>query len=158
MILIGWMLLAAAVWYGLRGSAGTSMILVVACVGAVVLIRWKREAIRMPSNFMRKTLAGCQILALFGWELVLSNLQQLRVVLGPSRLVQPHWLSFRTELRSPALRAVFGLLISLTPGSMTVDIDEDGTVWVHVLVAEDDEEVIRRLREVLERPLRRLES
>ncbi|MFW5741397.1 MAG: hypothetical protein ACOC1F_13635 [Myxococcota bacterium] len=41
---------------------------------------------------------------------------------------------------------------------MTIDIEDDGTVWVHVLVAEDDALVIRRLRDTLECPLKRLES
>ncbi|MFW5741398.1 MAG: Na+/H+ antiporter subunit E [Myxococcota bacterium] len=63
----------------------------------------------------RKLIAAAHVTWLFAWELTLSNFQQLRVVLGPARLVQPHWLSFQTELASPALRALLGTLISLPP-------------------------------------------
>ena len=150
--------LAAIVWFGLRGSFGASAALVLGALAMALVLRSPAWALRPPKRWVRKAVAVVHVLALFCWELLLSNMQQLQVVFGPSRRVQPHWLSFRTELESPALRALLGMLISLTPGTMTVDVEEDGTVWVHVLVAEDDEAVVRRLRTVLERPLRRLES
>ncbi len=152
------LVIAFITWYGLRGSLGPSAVLVLGVLGAAVLVSRKRRVPSSPRRSLRQVGAAIQVALLFGWELLISNLQQLRIVFGPSRLVQPHWLAFSSELESPPLRALLGMMISLTPGTMTVDLDDDGTFGVHVLVAEDDEAVVRRIRDVLERPLRRLES
>ncbi len=154
------MAVAVVVWFGVRGVLGPAAV-VVAVGAAVLTIQRLGRAAWGPAPGLRllgKVLAALYVALLFTVELVLSNLQQIRVVFGPARLVQPHWLSFRTELERPSLRALLGMMISLTPGTMTVDLEEDGTVWVHVLVAEDDDAVVARLRRVLEAPLRRLEA
>ncbi|MBW2527167.1 MAG: Na+/H+ antiporter subunit E [Deltaproteobacteria bacterium] len=152
-------LLTLLAWVALRGDLGPSAWFVTAAVAVLLLLR-PRSA-RRPSRWSslpRKALAALHVTGLFAYELVVSNAQQLRVVFGPSRLCEPHWLHFRTELEHPSLRALLGVLISLTPGTLTCEIDADGTVWVYVLVAEDDAKAIARLRRVLEAPLRRLES
>ncbi|MCU0690625.1 MAG: Na+/H+ antiporter subunit E [Polyangiaceae bacterium] len=152
------LVVALVTWFGLRGALGPSAVLVVGALGVAVLAGRKRRDWLSPRRVMRQAPAAALVALLFGWELLISNLQQLRIVFGPARLVQPHWLKFSSALESPAMRALLGMMISLTPGTMTVDIDEDGTFWVHVLVAEDDDAVVRRIHDVLERPLRRLES
>ena len=149
---------ALVTWFGLRGSLGPSAVLVLGALTAAVLVARKRRVRSSPRRALRQVGAAAQVALLFGWELLVSNVQQLRIVFGPARLVQPHWLKFSSKLESPALRALLGTMISLTPGTMTVDLEDDGTFWVHVLVAEDDEAVVRRIHDVLERPMRRLES
>lgn len=159
MILVMLLAVALAAWFGLRGTLGPGTVVVLGALALLVLSRHRTAALGpLPGpRFFSKLAGALHVVLLFGWELVVSNLQQLRVVFGPARLVQPHWLQFRTEIESPLLRALLGMMISLTPGTMTVDIDDDGTVSIHVLVAEDDATVIRRLRDTLECPLRRLE-
>lgn len=147
------------IWVALRGQVGPSAG-VVMMAATVVLVARRRRTRRRGAKLgvlRRQALAALHVAGLFAYELVVSNIQQLRVVLGSSRRWEPHWLHFETTLQSPALRTLLGVLISLTPGTLTCEIEPDGMVWVHVLVAENDAAAIARLRRVLERPLRRLE-
>ncbi len=160
MKLIAILVVALVAWVGLRGSLGPSAVIVLGTIAVALLARHGRSMLgpRLDARFLTRVAAVAELTVRFGWELLASNVQQLRVVFGPSHLIAPHWLAFRTELQSPALRATLGALVCLTPGTLTADVEEDGTVWLHVLVAEDDTSVVARLRERLEAPLRRLES
>ena len=105
--------------------------------------------------------ASVKVAAIFTWELVLANFGQLRIVLAPRIEVQPRWVHFELALESPALRALLGVMISLTPGTLVCDEapHEDGFhVWIHVLDSDDPEAVINRIRRRLEAPLRALET
>jgi len=101
------------------------------------------------------------LLGTFVWELVVANVQQLRVVLSPRIDVDPCWVHFDTVLESPALRALLGVMISLTPGTLVCDEFErpDGGVclWLHILDTDDAPAAVARIRERLEAPLRSLE-
>ena len=151
------LIVALVVWYGLRGSLGPSAVLVLGALGAAVLVGRKqsRGVVQLVATSRSSRPRGAAVRAGSSSSRTCSSFGSCS---APARLVQPHWLQFSSELESPALRALLGTMISLTPGTMTVELDDDGTIWVHVLVAEDDNEVIRRIRDVLERPLRRLES
>jgi len=81
----------------------------------------------------------------FSRELVLANLQQLRLVLAPRVQLRPRWLVYRTELQDPKLQVLLGILISLTPGTVTADLKSD-RLLVHVLDSEDPEAVADRIR------------
>ncbi|HEU4344577.1 MAG TPA: Na+/H+ antiporter subunit E [Candidatus Binatia bacterium] len=80
--------------------------------------------------------AGWRLLAYFGWliyEIVQSNFQVAYIVLHPKLPIEPGLLRFRTRLRSPIGHVILANSITLTPGTITVDLSE-GTYWVHALV------------------------
>lgn len=73
---------------------------------------------------------------LFGWkllrEILHSNIQVARIVLTPRMPIHPTVACYTTRLKNPALQAVFCNAITLTPGTMTIDISE-GTLKIHCL-------------------------
>jgi len=155
--------IAGVAWMALRADISWLSFAVGAAIG---IVAWRIEGAtaRRPFSLRRAarlapTLA--HLLGLFLWELLVANLQQLRVVLAPRIRVRPHWIRFRTELESPAMRAALGLMIALTPANSTAEEDEteDGgfAIGLHVLDAEDPQPGVDRIRRRLEAPLRRLE-
>jgi multicomponent Na+:H+ antiporter subunit E len=73
-------------------------------------------------------------LGVFLWELVLANLNVLRLVLSPRIDIHPGIVEIRTRLKSPIGRLVLANSITLTPGTLVVDIREDSLFvhWINV--------------------------
>ncbi|MGB5452274.1 MAG: Na+/H+ antiporter subunit E [Sedimenticolaceae bacterium] len=75
-------------------------------------------------------LAFVLYLAWLARALVLSNLDMARRVLSPSLPIRPELVHINTSLRSELGRLALANSITLTPGTLTVDIEED-TLTVH---------------------------
>lgn len=65
-------------------------------------------------------------------EIVVSSLQVAYVVLHPRMPIQPRVLRFRTALPHPLARLTLANAITLTPGTVTLDVDGDEFV-IHAL-------------------------
>jgi len=68
----------------------------------------------------------CYVPWLF-WQIILANLQVAYVVLHPRMLdlIDPHLVRFKTHLKRPISKVTFAQSITLTPGTITVSIDDD---------------------------------
>ena len=69
------------------------------------------------------------------WQIVLSSLQIARVVLDPRLPVQPRIVSFRGGLPHTLARLTLANSITLTPGTVTLDVEGD-QFEVHALTDE----------------------
>ena len=65
-------------------------------------------------------------------EIVKANIATARFVLNPKIEVEPKIVTFRPDIRSGFLKAVLANSITLTPGTITINI-EDGVYTVHCL-------------------------
>ena len=68
------------------------------------------------------------------WEIFKANLHVINVALSSDMfgVLKPSMISFKTSLKSDISKFVLAQSITLTPGTVTVDIDKD-TVYVHAL-------------------------
>lgn len=66
-------------------------------------------------------------------EIVVSALQVSRVILSPGLPISPRVLRVQALPRGEVTRVVLGNSITLTPGTLTTDIDDDGMITVHAL-------------------------
>ncbi|MGH7827620.1 MAG: Na+/H+ antiporter subunit E [Candidatus Binatia bacterium] len=92
----------------------------------------KKQALSAAS--LLKT--GWRLFSYFVWlaySIVEANLQVAYLVLHPKLPIKPGMLRFRTRLQSKAGRVLLANSITLTPGTITVDLTE-GTYLVHALV------------------------
>jgi multicomponent Na+:H+ antiporter subunit E len=78
------------------------------------------------------------------WQIVLSSLQVAFVVLHPRMPISPRLVRFRVQLPHTLAKLTLATSITLTPGTITIDVQEDEFL-VHALtaqsassVAEDD--------------------
>lgn len=75
-----------------------------------------------------------------GWEIVKSNLDVARRILGPSSGIAPRLIRVKTSQRSDLGRTIYANSITLTPGTVSVDLQGDEIV-VHALTPEAAEGV-----------------
>lgn len=61
------------------------------------------------------------------WQIVVANLQITWIVLHPRMLemIDPQLIRFHTSLRTPIARVTFAQSITLTPGTISVSLDDD---------------------------------
>jgi multicomponent Na+:H+ antiporter subunit E len=83
-------------------------------------------------------------------ELVEANIAVMRYVYAPRIRIRPGILRARTRLRSPIGRLALANSVTLTPGSLVLDTDEDALV-VHCLDLTDADR--EKVAEAIVRPV-----
>jgi len=68
------------------------------------------------------------------YEIVLANLHVLYIALHPNmdQLIDPQIITFKTRLKDDVSKFLLANSITLTPGSIAIDIDKD-TFYIHAL-------------------------
>ena len=105
-----YVLLAGFVWMALRQSIDLATFLVGAAIGALIwrVVGTPAHRRLTPMRALRFAWLSAGLLVLFLWELLVANLEQLRVIFAPRIEVAPHWVDYRSELETRASRAVLG--------------------------------------------------
>lgn len=67
------------------------------------------------------------------WEIIKANILVFGVVLKKKLDFEPAIVRFKTNIKSKNLRVLLADSITLTPGTITVDLDDDGNYVVHCL-------------------------
>lgn len=92
------------------------------------------------------------------WDIVVANFQVAAIILfRPTRDLRPAWLAIPLELDTPEAITVFAGTISLTPGTVSVDVSACGKyLLVHALDAPDPAAEIARAKTRYEARLKRI--
>ena len=125
--------LLVGLWVGLSGKLN-DLFLTAGIISAAVVV-FVTEAIFHPSDplgFERPPsrfswLAGTILrlvvyFPLLLWEIVVANIHVAQLVLNPRMPISPSLIEFESPLRTEASNAVLANSITLTPGTVTVDM------------------------------------
>jgi len=94
----------------------------------------------------------CALGVYFIIELVLSSLKVAWDVITPRHRARPGILAVPLDVRSDAAVTVLANLVSLTPGSVSLDVSEDrSTLFVHAMFIDDVEAARAEIKEKMER-------
>ena len=63
--------------------------------------------------------------AILIWEIVKANIGVLKFVLKPGAKIEPRLVFFKTNLKSDISKAALANSITITPGTITVEVEED---------------------------------
>jgi multicomponent K+:H+ antiporter subunit E len=102
--------------------------------------------------------AGIAYVGLVVWDIIVANFEVAAIILfKPSSKLQPAWLTIPLELDTPEAITVFAGTISLTPGTVSVDVSACGRfLLVHALHAPDPAAEIARIKARYEARLKRI--
>lgn len=98
-------------------------------------------------------------LPIFVWECLKANVDVAYRVISPRLPIHPALVKVKTELKSDTALTFLANSITLTPGTMSVDIDKEaGVLYVHWIDAKttDVEEATRRIVERFESMLKQI--
>lgn len=80
--------------------------------------------------------ALCYMFLLF-FYMLLANLDVVYRVIHPLMPIRPGIVKVKTRLKSESGRTALANSITLTPGTLTVDITDDGYLYIHWLVVRE---------------------
>ena len=110
------------------------------------------------TGFWVRFLAVAALIWLFIKELVLSAVRVALLVLRPDmrRQLKPEIIEFPLAVTSDAEITLLANLITLTPGTLSVDVSEDRSVlYVHALLVPDRQALIEEIRNGFEKAVAR---
>ncbi|MBO8126087.1 MAG: Na+/H+ antiporter subunit E [Firmicutes bacterium] len=134
----------AFVWMLLQNSFNTANFLAGYVIGAIVLYVFRRG---FPGGviYLSRFKAVLELLIVFLWELLKASFTVAAMALSRKIDICPGIVSVPTELQSELAVVLLANLITLTPGTLTVDIAPDRSqLYVHVLNITGSEEEVRR--------------
>ncbi|MDQ0205496.1 Na+/H+ antiporter subunit E [Alkalicoccobacillus murimartini] len=104
--------------------------------------------------YLYKVWAVIKLLLLFIKELIQANIDVLKVVLSPKIHVNSGIIAVPTKLESPGEITLLAVLITLTPGTLSMDFSEDNQIiYVHALDISNREEMIKGFHDTFERAI-----
>jgi multicomponent Na+:H+ antiporter subunit E len=105
-----------------------------------------------------RVLWGVAYVFVLAWGVLRANLDVAYRVLHPALPIRPGIVRVRTTLRTATARTALANSITLTPGTLTVDLSDDGTMFIHWIdvASQEAEEARRRIFARFERILRRV--
>lgn len=133
----GLVIALAALWAALSGE--TAPIFVALGVASVVFALWFAARLRIigrdASPYHRIVQLFIYLIWLL-WEILKANISVIARVLSPRRAIDPEVVRLKAVGTSDLGRALFANSITLTPGTVTVDVDGDALI-VHALAREN---------------------
>ena len=150
-------LLAVVVAIGWAAATGTFTVLNLlfgALIGAVALLLI-RDRVSRP-RMLRRIGRMLSLAGLFLYQLVLSALRVALLVLRPDlrRYLKPAIVAFPLRLTRDAEITLLANLITLTPGTLSIDVSPDRKVlFVHVVDLADRDSLIRDIADGFEQKI-----
>ena len=148
-------LMLALTWAALQGELNTVNLVVGFCISAALIYVFRRMFFR-PLYF-RKVGLGLIMTLVFIKELLKSNIAVLRIVFNPWARIRSGVIAVPTELTNDVALTMLANMITLTPGTLTLDISPDRRyLYVHTLNMDDPEDVKQEIQKAFEVYLREL--
>lgn len=128
--------LFVAAWLLWSGHYTPLLLILGALSVALVVLIARRTGFFRPDVYSLHL--GPRLPAFWLWllkEIVVSNLNVARIVLRRELSIEPTWVTIDASDLPPAVQATLANAITLTPGTVSVDVDR-GRIEVHCLTRE----------------------
>ncbi|MDA7746609.1 Na+/H+ antiporter subunit E [Psychromonas sp.] len=90
-------------------------------------------------------------------DIVVSNYDVAKRVLQSNRSLKPAFIAVPLDINAPVPLTIFASSVSLTPGTVSVELSDDKKwLYVHVLHLEDEQELINLIKHRYEAPLKEI--
>jgi multicomponent K+:H+ antiporter subunit E len=134
-------LLLTVVWVLLQNELSAGMAVFGVILG--ILIPWGTSIWwpDTPKSLRLFKLCGYSFLVV--WDIIVANIQVAWIVLSvPNSKLRPAWIVVPLELKQPEAITLLAGTITLTPGTVSADLSDEGhSLLVHVLHTDDPDAV-----------------
>jgi multicomponent Na+:H+ antiporter subunit E len=144
-------LLLALSWIALTGEIGAGSFTVGFALGYMIL--WVMRPIGKPTDYFLKVRRTIGFVFFFLWELVKANLKVAYEIMTWNHYMRPGVIAIPLDARTDAEIVLLSNLITLTPGTLSIDVADDRKVlYIHSMYIGDDLDAFRReVKEGLEK-------
>ena len=97
---------------------------------------------------------GVMLILVFIYEVIVANLQVIRLVFTPRLKLKPVFLYLPLEIKNDLGITLLAFMITLTPGTLSIDVTEDRKyIIVHCLNTHEPKKVSDHIKSRFEKPL-----
>ena len=112
---------------------------------------WLVQPLIGTSSYFRRVVAWIKLVIMFHYELIVSSLAVAIDILTPSHRSNPAIIEVPLDVKTDAGILLVTNLISLTPGTLSLDVSEDrSTLLVHAMFGDDPEGLKKSLKDGME--------
>jgi multicomponent Na+:H+ antiporter subunit E len=145
-----WNLLLALLWEAMTGKTDAANLLLGFALGYVVL--WWLRPLLGPTQYFRKLPESIRFTFFFLRELIHSNLRVAWDVISPKSRRKPGIVAIPLDVSTDIEITVLANLITLTPGTLSLDVSDDRRVlYVHGMFVEDPQLMRNEIKSGFER-------
>jgi multicomponent Na+:H+ antiporter subunit E len=133
----------AATWLVLSGKT-TPLFLIIGFL-CCILVVWLARRLETVDHESVPVQLKASVITYWAWlikEIFLSAWQVSKIVLSPRLSISPQIVKVTAEAHTEVGRVIFGNSITLTPGTVTIDIDDKGVLTVHALTEDGAQGVL----------------
>ncbi|RCU51916.1 MULTISPECIES: Na+/H+ antiporter subunit E [Corallincola] len=145
-------LLLWLVWLALNDfSAGHMVLGAFLAIGIPLLV----SPLSADEPVAKKPLVALRYFFMVLWDIVVSNIEMMKRVLGPIKRLKPGFIVVPLDLSGELPLTIFTSTISLTPGTVSVEFSEDKKwLYVHALHIDDEQAMVAHIKQRYEQPLK----
>lgn len=144
----------------------TPKLLVIGFISALIVAWISRALLRLDASddsdqvYLAFNLPYLKYIRYWIWllgEIVKSNLYVIKLVLSPKMPIDPRIVTFKKSMANPMAHVTLGNSITLTPGTVTIAIDDD-VYYIHAITEQvaldlapangQDGDMVRRVAEL----------
>ena len=138
-------LFIAALWFLLKDDPQADFSTFVAGFLVGIVILYAMHRFFGTRFYLRRVAKIIKLILLFIQELILSSMSVLRWILSPELNITPGIFTYETKLEGDWQVTALALLLTLTPGSVVMEISEDGNLfYIHAMDLEEAKDSIVR--------------
>lgn len=149
-------LLLAVVWVLLQNTVSAGMVVFGLILGVIIPIITQAWWPDRPRGFRAGKMLSYSLLVM--WDILVANVQVAWIVLSRSNdTLRPAWVVVPLDLRQPEAITILAGTITLTPGTVSADLSDEGhSLLVHVLDTDDPQGVVDEIKQRYERRLKEI--
>ncbi len=145
-----WNLLLAVIWVAWTEQFTSGNLMIGFGLGYLILAL--AQLIVGKSNYVSKVRKVFGFALFFLWELILANLRVAYDVVTPTHHMRPGVIAIPLDAQTDAEITALANFITLTPGTLSLDVSEDRKVlYIHAMYIHDREALRREIKSGLER-------
>lgn len=146
-------LILAVVWVLLQNDLSAGMVVFGLILGILIprfTAPWWPDT---PKGFRMGKMIPYSLMVM--WDIIVANIQVAWIVLSvPNDKLKPAWIVVPLKLKQPEAITVLAGTITLTPGTVSADLSDEGhSLLVHVLHTDDPDGVRDEIKSRYERRL-----
>lgn len=147
-----WNVLLSLTWVAATGRFTFNNLAVGFGLGFLILY-FTRQVVG-ATNYFIKVRQVASLMLFFLWELIRANLRVAYDVLTPRHRMRPGIIAVPLEAQTDIEITLLSNLITLTPGTLSLDVSADRKVlYLHVMYIDEVDEVRRKIKDGFERRL-----
>ncbi|MCW1927630.1 Na+/H+ antiporter subunit E [Bhargavaea beijingensis] len=142
----------AFTWMFILNSFSASTFIIGWLLGLLLILMMRRF---FPGPiYVKRIWAILKLVLLFFKELWMANIQVFMLVIKPKLDIQPAIFRYPTKLKSDWEITLLSALITLTPGTIVMNVSEDKKMlYIHTLHIDDVDEAVKSIRDSFEKAI-----